>query len=199
MDLAHVLPFMLFFFFLHEIILLFTSKIFFSPLNPTTLSSRLLHLIPASLFLPPLQRKTTAAASESGFPLRNTLSSLAACSLPSFPKLHLSLYFPLCVCLCRDKCVCERARAYTHPCVWEKMSVTGFEREHVCPGTCQTNPPYFAFSAPPLRLSALPAAWPTKCPKCPAVHFLWLNSQPEVDFIHVEPNKLYAEDQSFPG
>ena len=96
----------------------------------------------------PLRATTTAAASESGFPLCNTLFLFCSLYLPppahsiSDHTLHLSLSFPLCVRLRTDgcACVCECARAYTHPCVWEKMSVTGFEREHVCPGTYRTPP-----------------------------------------------------------
>ena len=75
----------------------------------------------------PLRATTTAAASESGFPLCNTL--FLFCSLYVSPPsisdhtLHLSLSFPLCVRLHTDGrarvCVCvyECARAYTHPCV----------------------------------------------------------------------------------
>lgn len=147
----------------------------------------LLHLswLLVSLVLHPSLSKTTARVSNSGFPpFCNTLSSSAVCPasllLPSTSDctLHLSLLLPLCVCLRTGRsvcvCVCMNVLVCTVICVFgRKMSVTGFEREHVCPRTYRIPTlypatPFPSHSAslappPPSPFSMLHTARPTKC------------------------------------
>lgn len=101
---------------------------------------------------PPSQKMQKTAKQQQdhlnqGFPSATPFSSSAAC--PTSPGPH-SAPFPFISFVClfahRQACVwtCERVNALvrTRICMFERrMSVTGFEREHVCPRTYQIPTP----------------------------------------------------------
>lgn len=119
-----------------------------------------------------------------GFPPSATPFPLQLFALPLsfFPPPQTALctfpFYSLCVSVCVQagvcECVCMNVLVCTVICVFgRKMSVTGFEREHVCPRTYRIPTlypatPFPSHSAslappPPSPFSMLHTARPTKC------------------------------------